>query len=278
MKAFDSGLINKDTIIIESSSGNMGIGLAQVCRYLNLHFICVIDPKITLQNRRLIQAYGATLSLVSDADHVSGEYLQARLARVQELLSVHRNSFWPNQYANCDASDAHHVTMAEILSGVGGRLDYLFCATSTCGTLRGCAEYLREHSPATKAIAVDAVGSVIFGRTPRRRLIPGHGASTIPHLFDASLASSCVHVTDLECIAGCRTLLRDEALLVGGSSGAVFMAVQRALPDIFAGARCAAIFPDRGERYLETIFSDDWIEQHFSDSDIRILKETYAFR
>ncbi len=261
--ALASGEISRDTVVIESSSGNMGIGLAQACSYLGLKFICVVDPKATAQNIRLLEAYGAQVDRVTEPDARTGEFLQARLNRVRDLLASTRNSFWPNQYANIDNARAHHQTMREIVTALGGKLDLLFCATSTCGTLRGCAEYARQHKVPTRIIAVDAVGSVIFGSPPAKRLLPGHGAAVRPALYRADLADQVIHVTDLECVAGCRLLARREAILAGASSGAVIAAVDRSRPAVPDGAVCVAILPDRGERYLDTVYSDEWVEEHF---------------
>lgn len=258
-----TGAICPETVVIESSSGNMGIGLAQACSYFGLKLICVVDAKTTVQNIRLLEAYGAEVDLVTEPDPESGEFLLARLRRVQELLASTEKGFWPNQYANLRNSRAHHRTMHEIVTELGGKVDYLFCATSTCGTLRGCVEYARARGLATKVIAVDAVGSVIFGGQKGKRLIPGHGAAVRPQIYQHDMADECVHVTDLECVVGCRRLARSEAILAGGSSGAIVMAIaQYGVPD---GATCAAIFPDRGERYLDTIFSDAWVEEHFGE-------------
>jgi|SRR6185369_2253778 cysteine synthase A len=255
----EQGMIRSGTVVVESSSGNMGIGLAQVCSYYGLRFICVIDPKTTSQNRLLLKIYGAEISLVEEPDPVSGEFLQARIDRVQALLHTYPNSFWPNQYANMLNPYAHHQTMKEIVDALDGQLDYLFCATSTCGTLRGCADYVRAENLKTKIFAVDAVGSVIFGGHKQKRLIPGHGAAVRPELYSEGLADRCVYVTDLDCVIGCRRLVREESILAGGSSGAVLMAAAQVKHEIPPGAACVLIFPDRGERYLDTIYSDEWV-------------------
>jgi len=261
----ESGEISNDTVIIESSSGNMGIGLAQACSYFGLRFICVVDPKTTIQNIRLLEAYGAQVDKVTEPDSTTGEYLQARLNRVQALLASTKNGFWPNQYANTHNAAAHRQTMHEIVSALDGKVDFLFCATSTCGTLRGCAEYVREHQLATKVIAVDAVGSVIFGGERGHRLVPGHGSAVRPQLYQPDLAFQCVHVTDLESIIGCRRLARLEAILAGGSSGAVLTAIERLSVTLPPEAACVAILSDRGERYLDTIYSDEWVAKHFGN-------------
>jgi cysteine synthase A len=260
-----SGAIRPDSTIIESSSGNMGIGLAQICAYHLLRFICVVDPKITATNLALLEAYNATIEMVAERDFVTGEYLPARIKRVKQLMHQIKNSYWPNQYASRLNSEAHYRTMEEIAIATDGRFDYLFCAASTCGTLRGCAEYMKRNGLQGRIVAVDAVGSVIFGGPSCKRLIPGHGASIVPELFNEYLADECVHVTDKECVVGCHRLLRKEALLAGGSSGAVVAAIGKTLTRIPRGSTCVAIFPDRGERYLDTIYSRQWVEEKLGE-------------
>lgn len=272
--ALDSGVLKPGAVVIESSSGNMGIGLAQACLYFGLKFICVVDPKSTQQNIRLMKAYGAEVDLVKNPDPATGEYLQARLNRVQELLSSNKSGFWPNQYANLHNSYAHHETMHEIVKALNGKVDYLFCATSTCGTLRGCAEYIRNQNLSTKLYAVDAVGSVIFGGKKASRIIPGHGATIRPALYQDDLAYDVIHVNDIACVQGCRRLAKREAILAGGSSGAVLTAVEQIKKRILPGGNCVMIFADRGDRYLDTIYSDEWVCAHFGE--IRHLWENLS--
>ena len=264
-QGMDSGAIRSGTVIVESSSGNMGVGLAQACSYFGLTFICVIDPKTTQQNIDILRAYGAEIVLVAEPDPETKDFLQARINRVRELLNSLEESFWPNQYANENNPISHKETMREIANTLDGKVDYLFCATSTCGTLRGCAEYARDYQLHTTIIAVDAVGSVIFGGPRETRLIPGHGAAVIPALFKPGLADRFIHVTDLDCVIGCRKLVGREAILAGGSSGAVMMAVNYMKHEIPRNANCVVFFADRGERYLNTIYSDAWVAANFGD-------------
>jgi N-(2-amino-2-carboxyethyl)-L-glutamate synthase len=263
--ALERGDIGPGSTVIESSSGNMGIGLAQACRYYGMRLICVVDTKTTAQNIAILKAYGAEIDLVSNPDPATGEFLQARINRVQSLLPSIPNSFWPDQYSNIQNAIAHEQTMHEIATEFDDKVDYLFCSTSTCGTIRGCATYARNRKLQTKVVAVDAIGSILFGDKSAKRLIPGHGAAVVPKLLKRDLIDGVIHVSDLECVVGCRRLVREEAILVGGSSGAVIMAIERMRDTIPAGATCVAIFPDRGERYLDTIYSDGWVEQHFGD-------------
>jgi 2,3-diaminopropionate biosynthesis protein SbnA len=253
------------SVIVESSSGNLAIGLAQVCRYLDLRLICVVDRKTTPQHLAIMRAYGAEVEIVTEPDEGTGEYLSARLERVRWLVATTPYAFWLNQYANVANARAHEATMCEIVSDMGSPVDYLFCATSSCGTLRGCAEYVAKHGLTTRIIAVDAMGSAIFGQAPAPRLVPGHGAAIRPQLFRPGLADEVVHVRDLDCVVGCRLLVQREAILAGGSSGAVVMALRRLSSRIPVGSTCVLILPDRGERYLDTIYCDNWVHEHFGD-------------
>jgi N-(2-amino-2-carboxyethyl)-L-glutamate synthase len=265
-EAMRTGAVKPWSVVIESSSGNLGIGLAQACRYLGLRFICVVDPKTTDQNIRILKAYGAEIDMVTEPHPLTGEYLQARIDRVHYLLQTIDDSFWTNQYANLSNAWAHYrTTMDEIANELDERIDFLFVATSTCGTLRGCAEYIRHYNLDTHIFAVDAHGSVIFGSPPAKRLIPGHGASRCPELFRPGLAHECLWVTDEDCVVGCRRLVHSEAILAGGSAGGVLMAIEQVKDRIPPDATCVAIFHDRGERYLDTIYSDEWVEEHFGD-------------
>ena len=261
-----SGAIGPKTVIVESSSGNMGIGLAQICRYHGLRFICVVDSKTASQNLAILRAYGAEIDCVSEPDPATGELLQARLNRVQALLREIEGAFWPNQYTNSRNPGAHYrTTMREVVTALDGKVDFMFIATSTCGTISGCSAYARDHGINTRMIAVDAVGSLIFSDRKAKRLIPGLGAGMRPPLCDLSLIDDFVLVDDAECVAGCRRLVAREAILAGGSSGAVMAAVERLQDRIPDGATCVVILPDRGERYLDTIYDDHWVRTHLGE-------------
>jgi N-(2-amino-2-carboxyethyl)-L-glutamate synthase len=265
--ALERGDLRPGATVIESSSGNLAIGLAQACRHLGLRLICVVDANITAANLAILRAFGAEAEMVERPDPATGQYLPARLRRVRELLASHEDAFWPDQYGNLDNAVAHHATMREIVTALDGDVDYLLCATGTCGTLRGCVEYVREQGLSTRVVAVDAVGSVIFGTPARTRLVPGHGAGVRPALLQDDLADQVVHVDDLECVMGCRRLLRREGILAGGSSGAVVAALDALADRIPDSARCALVFPDRGERYLETVYNDEWVTAHLGALD-----------
>ncbi|MGW6913951.1 2,3-diaminopropionate biosynthesis protein SbnA [Kitasatospora sp. NPDC054939] len=250
------------SVVVESSSGNLAIGMAQICRYFGLQFISVVDAKTTGQNLAILRAYGATIEMVSTPEP-DGEYLPGRIRRVRELLAANPYAYSPNQYANPLNPAAHEETMREVVNALDGEVDYIFSPASTCGTMTGAGAYIRKHGLRTKLVAVDAVGSVLFGDAPTKRLIPGHGASIVPPLLDPSLPDEVVHVSDLECVVGCRRLVATEAILAGGSSGAAVSAIAKLRDRIEPGANCVLVFPDGGDRYLDTIYSDEWVTTHF---------------
>lgn len=261
-RALEKGEIDHNSTVIESSSGNMAIGLALVCRYLDLALIVVTDPKINEHKLDLIRAYGAQISFVTDADS-SGNYLNSRLKRVKQLRDTIPNSYWPNQYANTLNPEAHYQTMKEIADQCPATPDYILAATSTCGTIMGCARYVREHDLKTKVVAVDAVGSMIFGTSAGERLIPGHGSGRKSDLMDESYIDQVFHMTDIDCVVGCRNLLKRESIMAGGSTGAVVMAAKKMQPLIPENSTFVLIFSDSGERYLDTIYNDSWVEKTF---------------
>jgi cysteine synthase A len=257
--AFADGRIDRDTVIIESTSGNMGVGLAQICSHFGVKLIVVVDAKTSSANIQILKAYGAEVCMIDKVDALTGQLLPARLQKVQELLKFYSNSFWPNQYGNLLNAAAHAATMHEIVESLGTAPDYLFCAISTCGTIRGCADYIQRYKYKTKVIGIDAEGSAIFGDKSINRLIPGHGAGIKPDLFQESSIKEHVLVSDKDCVWGCRKLLASEGIFAGGSTGGIVAAINKMASNFKDGETCVLIAPDRGERYLDTIYNDKWV-------------------
>lgn len=267
-RAFATGAVTPATTVIESSSGNMAIGLAQACAYHGLRLLCVVDRKTNVHVMEMLHAFGARTVLIEEPDAETGEYQPARIACVRRLLEEIPDSFWPNQYENEWNPHAHRATMHEIREVVE-RVDYLFCATSTCGTICGCANYIIEHGMQTKICAVDAEGSTIFGGRRKKRLLSGHGGVIRPKYLDGMRFHQIVRVSERECVLGCRRLVAREGLLAGASSGGVIAAVEKIERELEVGMNCVVILHDRGERYLSTVYNDAWIREHFGD----LLKE-----
>jgi len=253
-----NGIIEEGGTIIESSSGNMAVGLAQTCRFYGLHLIVVVDGNLNPHTYKLLTTYGAEIVMVTEPD-AEGGLLAARLYKVNELLETIPNSIWSNQYENPNNPKAHHTTMREIMDALDSKVDYLFVATSTCGTLMGCADYIEKNKLGTKLIAVDAVGSVLFGGKPGPRKIPGHGAGMPSKFLDRGKVHRVVHVTDAECVVGCNRLLDSEAILCGGSSGGIVSAYLKYLPELPKDSISVLLLPDRGERYLDTVYNKEWV-------------------
>jgi cysteine synthase A len=143
-------------------------------------------------------------------------------------------------------------------------MDYLFCSVSTCGTITGLAEYARDHGLKTRIIAVDAEGSIIFGGNKGKRRFPGLGAGIVPPFCRQELIDRIVYVSDWDIVRGCRALAQQESVLAGASSGGVIAAVKQLEQEIHPGSVCAVILHDRGERYLDTVYSESWMQKEFS--------------
>lgn len=255
------GTLAQDVHLVESSSGNLGVALATVARAHGLPFTCVVDPRITPANLRLLRALGADISMVVEPDE-SGGYLGARIRRVRELVAAIPGAVWVNQYANARNWQAHyHQTAREILAALDGPVEHLVAAVSTTGTLLGLARRLRLAFPRLRVIAVDAVGSVVFGGPAGPRELPGLGAARVPELLRADEVDEVVAVRDAEAVDGCRRLAAMEGIVAGGSSGAVVAALQRLRGGWRPGTRVVTLLPDRGDRYVETVYDDRWAEE-----------------
>lgn len=259
-EAIRSGAIGPRTTVIESSSGNMAIGLALACRYHDLPLICVLDTRANRSTVRTLEALGAEVRVVTEPDPHTGDLLTARLNLVASLADRISDSFWPNQYSNPSNPDSHYAgTIREIDEALGGEVDCLLVAAGTAGTLRGCAAYLREHRRTTELIAVDSDASALFGGEAGPRRLPGHGAGVETEHSRGFEFDRLVRVSDLDCVIGCRRLVEREAIFAGASSGAVAVALERIAPTLAPSTRCAIILPDGGTGYLDTVYDDEWV-------------------
>lgn len=260
-QGLQDGTISERTHLIESTSGNLGIALAMVARVHKLAFTCVVDPKISATNLQMLQLLGANIEMVQEPDNQGG-YLQSRIQRVHELLRTIPESLWINQYANDLNWKAHYYTTgSEIVASLDEPIDCLILAVSTTGTILGVSSRLRQEFPNLRVIAVDATGSVIFGAPPAPREIPGIGASRVPELKSQVQVDEVIYVNDWESVQGCRALLSYEGIFAGGSSGSVIAAIQKLLPTLPSSYRILTLLPDRGERYLNLVYDDNWVER-----------------
>jgi len=249
------------TTVIESSSGNLGVALARACRFHGMRFICVVDSRAPSISVETIRALGASVHVVTEPDPATGDLLVARLALVAQLLERTPGAFWPDQYANPENPGAHAVgTMREIDEALDGAIDVVLVATSTAGTIAGCCDFLRANGRSTRVIAVDAVGSALFGGTRGPRKLPGFGAGIETPLSRSVRHDHVVRVTDLDCVVGCRRLVAREAIFAGASAGGVAVALAGLAPTLAPGTRCAIILHDGGTGYLRTVYDDAWVE------------------
>ncbi len=258
------GRLKSGSTLVESSSGNLGLALTVLCSSLGLRFICICDPNISPDTRRLIEAHGGIVESVTAPDS-NGGFLGTRLARIEELKKELPGCIWTNQYANPAAKWAHHRWTGPAISRRFPRVDYVFVGVGTSGTAMGCAEYFRAHAPETRVIGVDSVGSVTFGHQPQRRYLPGLGASQMPRLFDAQLLDDQVMVPEIETVRACWQFRREHGFLIGASTGTVLAGIRRYAKHIPDDSVVVAICPDLGERYATTLFSARWVRERYPD-------------
>ncbi len=253
-----SGQLRAGGMIIESTSGNLGIALARQCVVRGLKFTAVVDENANPLALELMEAYGAAVDRVQTP--AGGNKLAARRRRVKELLDANPGSVTTNQYGSVANPRAHFsTTMPEIIADSGGNLDYVFVATSTTGTLLGCQQYVRAHNLDTRIVAVDSVGSVLFGGKPGTRRLPGLGAGIVPELASGADPDMVFQIEEIDMVRGCRLLARREGILAGASTGAIVAAMGRLVPTLEAGARIAFMVHDTGVPYLQTVYNDEWV-------------------
>jgi N-(2-amino-2-carboxyethyl)-L-glutamate synthase len=255
------GSIPPGSRLVESSSGNFGVAVAMAAQLHGLSFTCVVDRNASAANVTIMRGLGADVEVVDEPDEAGG-YLHTRLARVHEILATTADTVWINQYANERNWLAHyHGTGAELVDQLLVPPTHLVGAVSTTGSLLGCARRLREVCDPLQVVAADAVGSVIFGGRGGYRELPGLGSSRVPELHSPDEIDRVEHVDDATAAEACRELLATEAIFAGGSTGAVVTAVARLLDDVVPPARVVAIFPDRGDRYLDRVYDDAWLDR-----------------
>ncbi len=244
------GKINKDTVIIEPTSGNTGIGLAMVCAIRGYRIILTMPETMSKERRMLLKAYGAELVLT---DGKSG--MQGAVDKALELSLEYPNSFIPSQFDNPSNPKVHYNNTAEeIWNDTDGRVDIIVAGVGTGGTISGCAKKLKEKNPNIKAIAVEPYSSQLLGKGQAgAHKIQGIGANFVPANFDASLVDEIIPVTDEEAIETARNLASVEGILAGISGGAsVCAAVKLSCRAENKGKLIVAILPDCGERYLSS--------------------------
>ncbi|UCF06621.1 MAG: cysteine synthase A [bacterium] len=242
------GVLEPETIVVEPTSGNTGIGLAMVCAVKGYRLILTMPETMSMERRTLLKAFGAELVLTP------GEMGMKGAVMVAERIAATPNHFMPQQFKNPANPEIHRQrTAEEILSQTGGEIDAFVAGIGTGGTITGVGQILKERSPGVRIIAVEpAASAVLSGGTPGPHKIQGIGAGFIPEVLDLSVIDEVVRVTDEDAAATSRRLARSEGLLVGISCGAACFAALQAAATMDSGKSVVVIFPDTGERYLST--------------------------
>lgn len=265
-------------VVIESTSGNLGLAMARLLALMDCRFIAVTDLNSPEDTRRALLAAGAEVVVVSEPDGTGG-YLLNRLRRVRELLAANPGYRWANQYENPANPDIHEeLTGPEILKQAGPDLDAVYVAVSTGGTLAGISRYLRQMAPDVRLTAVDAEGSMATGQRPARRLLSGIGASRPSSFLRPADYDEAVAVGDVQSFAICRLLLEDTGLSLGGSSGSVLCAWLR---NAFGPAPAevpVCLMADGGGNYQNTFYDDTWLVQHGVLGEVRRVHQRLRAR
>jgi len=248
--AEEKGLINKDTVIIEPTSGNTGIALAFVCAARGYKLILTMSDTMSLERRQLLSVFGAELVLTPGAEGMAGS-----IRKAEQLVAENPGYFMPQQFKNPANPEIHRLTTAEeIWRDTNGKVDILVAGVGTGGTLTGVAEAIKLKKPQFKAIAVEPVYSPVLSRgKPGTHKIQGIGAGFIPDVLRTDLIDEIIKVTDENAVVMARRLAKEEGILTGISSGAAtWAALEVAKRSENKNKLIVVVLPDTGERYLST--------------------------
>ncbi|MFA9455162.1 cysteine synthase family protein [Halalkalibacter sp. AB-rgal2] len=259
------GLLKPGGTVIESSSGNFGISLAMIGAAKGYRVIAIVDPKTTSSNLALLKSFGAEVIVVNEKDDC-GSYHKTRILLANKLAKEIKDSYRPDQCFNLLNREAHYQNTArEMIEQCGGKLTTFITAVSTGGQLGGISKYLKSFLPEVQIIGVDAMGSIIFGGEPHSYRIPGVGLGWTPHNLNLQHIDCAYKIPDEQAFLTARAFARYEGILMGPSSGACALVALKVAQNLSAEGRVVCMISDGGDRYIQTLFNDEWMkEQGFS--------------
>ena len=245
--AEERGLLNKDSTVIEPTSGNTGIGLAMVCAVKGYRCVLTMPETMSLERIYILRAYGAEVVLTPGSKGMSGA-----IKKAEELYKKTPHSFMPHQFKHAANPEAHRKTTAmEIMAQAGGKIDAFVAGVGTGGTITGVGEVLKAQNPEIRIIAVEPVTSAVLSGKPQgAHKIQGIGAGFIPDILNRNIIDDIITVSDRDAYDMAKLLTKKEGIFGGPSSGAALVASLKAAKDLGKGKRVVTIFPDTGERYF----------------------------
>lgn len=249
-KAKEDGILKPDSVIIEPTSGNTGIGLASLGTSLGHQVILTMPETMSIERRNLLKAYGAKLVLTP-----GGLGMKGAIAKAEELAKEYKNAFIPSQFENQANPNAHYLTTGpEIYQQLEGKIDIFVAGVGTGGTISGIGKYLKEKNPSIKVVAIEPAASPVLSKgTPGPHAIQGIGAGFVPNTLNTDIYDEIITIENEAAFATSRAIAREEGVLVGISSGAaLYGATVLAKRIENAGKNIVVLLPDTGERYLST--------------------------
>lgn len=249
-KAKEDGILKPDSVIIEPTSGNTGIGLASLGTSLGHQVILTMPETMSIERRNLLKAYGAKVVLTP-----GGLGMKEAIAKAEELAKEYKNAFIPSQFENQANPNAHYLTTGpEIYQQLEGKIDIFVAGVGTGGTISGIGKYLKEKNPSIKVVAIEPAASPVLSKgTPGPHAIQGIGAGFVPNTLNTDIYDEIITIENEAAFATSRAIAREEGVLVGISSGAaLYGATVLAKRIENAGKNIVVLLPDTGERYLST--------------------------